>query len=157
MIHRLPATLVFPLIYRNANPETSQFMQINSPEGNGIVCPSKKWIKPGVISKAIIPPGTQFWCFVKRENCLFSIMINTPIETHIIIILSYSEACSGIYPWVKSTSGRIKPRHIWGLPRPPLVFPCPWISPLKIRESIVFHKSKETDKGSMEWLNQSAK
>lgn len=151
---RLPTILVFPLIYRNANPQISQFMQINSPEGNGIVCLSKKWINPGVISKAIIPPGTQFWCFVKRENCLFSILINTPIETHIIIILSYSEVCSGIYPWVKSTSGRGKTRRH---PSPPLDLPCPWISPLKIRESIAFHKSEERDKGSMEWLNQSGK
>lgn len=101
----------FPPIYRNANPETPQFMQINSPEGNELVCLSKKWIKPGVISKAIILPGTRFWCFVKRENCLFSIMINTPIETHIIIILSFSEVCSGIYPGVKSTSGRSKTKR----------------------------------------------
>lgn len=158
MKHRLPTTLVSPLIYRNANPEISQFMQINSPEGNEIVCLSKKWIKPGVISRAIIPPGTQFWWFVKRENCLFPIMINTPIETHIIIILSYSEVFSGIYPGAKSTSGRSKTkRHLRAATSSPW-FPLPLDQSFKDQgESIVFHKSKETDKGSMEWLNQSWK
>lgn len=70
IIHSLETTQYFSLIYRNANPEASQFMQINSPERNKAVCLGKIWTKPGIISKVVIPTGTKFWCFVNRENCL---------------------------------------------------------------------------------------
>jgi len=106
IIHRLGTTLYSSLVYGNANPDMSQFTQINSPLRNGVVCPNKIWTKPGEISKAVIPTGTQFWHSVNWEN--HSIMTNIPTGTYITTIFSHWEVCSGTHPWEKPISCRNK-------------------------------------------------